>query len=83
MSFLTAILLLNMEAPDAFICLSNILTTKYLLACFCMDQTKVKYLELKLLLTKDLNKLILLKYQDEPSFQSTSNSLRTQYTKVI
>ena len=42
MSFLTAILLLNMEAPDAFVCLANLLNTKYLLACFCMDQTKVK-----------------------------------------
>ena len=42
MSFLTAILLLNMEAPDAFICLANLLNTKYLLACFCMDQKKVK-----------------------------------------
>jgi hypothetical protein len=41
MSFLTAILLLNMEATDAFICLSNLLNTKYLLACFCMDQTRV------------------------------------------
>lgn len=41
MSFLTAILLLNMEAPDAFICLANLLNTKYLLACFCMDQKKV------------------------------------------
>ena len=41
MSFLTAILLLNMEAPDAFICLANLLNTKYLLACFCMDQTMV------------------------------------------
>lgn len=41
MSFLTAILLLNMEAPDAFICLANLLNNKYLLACFCMDQKKM------------------------------------------
>ena len=41
MSFLTAILLLNMDAPDAFICLANLLNTKYLLACFCMDQTRM------------------------------------------
>lgn len=41
MSFLTAILLLNMEAPDAFICLANLLKTKYLTACFNMDQTMV------------------------------------------
>lgn len=43
MSFLTAILLLNMEAPDAFICLANLLKTKYLTACFNMDQTMVGY----------------------------------------
>jgi hypothetical protein len=41
MSFLTAVLLLNMDAPDAFICLANLLNTKYLLACFCMDQSKM------------------------------------------
>ena len=41
MSFLTAILLLNMEASDAFICLANLLSTKYLTACFNMDQTMV------------------------------------------
>ena len=41
MSFLTAILLLNMDAPDAFICLANLLNTSYLSACFCMDQTKM------------------------------------------
>lgn len=41
MSFLTAILLLNMEAPDAFICLANLLNTKYLLACFRMDKKKM------------------------------------------
>ena len=41
MSFLTAIFLLNMEAPDAFLCLANLLNTKYLLACFCMDQAKM------------------------------------------
>ena len=44
MSFLTAILLLNMDASDAFICLSNLLNTKYLSACFCMNQRKVSYL---------------------------------------
>lgn len=44
MSFLTAILLLNMEAVDAFICLANLLNTKILMACFCMDQTKVRIL---------------------------------------
>jgi len=43
MSFLTAILLLNMEAHDAFVCLANLLDMKYLLACFCMDQIKVKF----------------------------------------
>lgn len=41
MSFLTAILLLNMEAVDAFICLANLLNTNVLKACFCMDQSKV------------------------------------------
>jgi hypothetical protein len=41
MSFLSAILLLNMDTVDAFICLANLLNTKYLLACFCMDQTKM------------------------------------------
>lgn len=41
MSFLTAILLLNMEAIDAFICLANLLDTKILKTCFCMDQAKV------------------------------------------
>lgn len=41
MSFLTAILLLNMDAVDAFICLSNLLNTNILKACFCMDQSKV------------------------------------------
>lgn len=41
MSFLTAILLLNMEAADAFICLANLLNTKVLMACFCMDQAKM------------------------------------------
>ncbi len=41
MSFLTAILLLNMEAADAFVCLSNLLNNKYLLACFRVDQKKV------------------------------------------
>jgi len=30
-----------MEAADAFICLSNLLNTKYLLACFCMNQSKM------------------------------------------
>lgn len=41
MSFLAAILLLNMESSDAFICLSNLLNNNYLVACFCMDQYKV------------------------------------------
>lgn len=41
MSFLTAILLLNMDPFDAFVCLANLLNTKYLLACFCMNQTKM------------------------------------------
>jgi hypothetical protein len=42
MSFLAAILLLNMESSDAFICLSNLLNNNYLVACFCMDQYKVR-----------------------------------------
>jgi hypothetical protein len=41
MSFLAAILLLNMESSDAFICLSNLLNNNYLVACFCMDQYKM------------------------------------------
>jgi len=47
MSFLAAILLLNMEAPDAFIALSNLLNTDYLIACFKIDQVKIsKYFKL-------------------------------------
>ena len=59
MSFLTAIFLLNMEAPDAFVCLSNLLNTKYLLACFQMDQTKMnRYFRVhQILLEHNLPKL--------------------------
>jgi TBC1 domain family member 14 len=41
MSFLAAILLLNMDASDAFICLANLLNNDYLMACFRMDQLKI------------------------------------------
>ena len=59
MSFLTAIFLLNMEAHDAFICLSNLLNSKLLLACFCMDQAKMnRYFRVhQILLEHNLPKL--------------------------
>jgi hypothetical protein len=42
MSFVTAVLLLNLEFEwQAFVCLANMLSTKYLAACFQMDQTRM------------------------------------------
>lgn len=41
MSFLAAILLLNMDATDAFICLANLLNNDYLMACFRMDHIRI------------------------------------------
>ena len=41
MSCLAAILLLNMEASEAFVCLANMLDMAYLNACFRMDHAKM------------------------------------------
>ena len=41
MSFLAAVLLLNLEAPDAFVCLANILNRPSYVAFFKVDHALV------------------------------------------
>ena len=50
MSFIAAILILNMEEADAFITFANLLNWPQLAAFFCMSESKVgQYLESYLL----------------------------------
>ena len=42
MSFIAAILILNMDEADAFITFANLLNWPQLAAFFCMDETKVR-----------------------------------------
>ena len=41
MAFLAAVLLLNMEAIDAFICFANLINRPMQMAFFCVDQPMV------------------------------------------
>jgi len=55
MSFLAAVLLLNMEASDAFICLANLLNRPSYLAFFKVDQTLMQpYFDTFNILLRDL-----------------------------
>jgi len=55
MSFLAAVLLLNMEASDAFICLANLLNRPSYLAFFKVDHTLMQpYFDTFNILLRDL-----------------------------